>query len=233
MQATCPQCSNKILVDDAKVPDRAFSVKCPKCQNVLRLPGKLPAPAVATDSTLPPMPMPGAEPPAASEEMRAQMMAQVRREMSLGDAKAGGAGRAMVALPDRGLAGAVTLTLTRNGYVVDTLEDWEEGARLLEQGVYNLVVTARAKATAAKGESLYQRLNRLSPEGRRRLFVILVGEEFKTGDGTQAFVTLADLVLNPRDVAAADAAIRNTVAERSRLWQVYLDARHRFEASAV
>jgi hypothetical protein len=60
-----------------------------------------------------------------------------------------------------------------------------------------------------------------------------VGEEFKTGDGTQAFVTLADLVLNPRDVAAADAAIRNTVAERSRLWQVYLDARHRFEASAV
>lgn len=229
MQATCPQCSNKIVVDNAKVPDRAFNVKCPKCGNVLKLPGK----TAATDSTLPPTPMPGAEPPGASEEMRAQMMAQVRREMSMGEGKSGGVGRAMVALPDRALAGTVALTLTRNGYSVDTLEDWEEGARLLEQGVYGLVVTVRAGASQAKGESLYQRINRLSPEGRRRLFVVLVGDEFKTGDGTQAFVTLADLVINSRDVAAADSPLRNTVAERSRLWQVFLDARHRFEASAA
>jgi hypothetical protein len=164
--------------------------------------------------------------------MRAQMMAQVRREMSLGEAKAGGAGRAMVALPDRALAGTVASTLTRNGFGVDTLEDWEEGARLLEQGVYTLVVTQRAAAAQGKGESLYQRINRLNPEGRRRLFVILVGDEFKTGDGTQAFVTLADLVVNSRDAATADGPLRNTIAERSRLWQVFLDARQRFEASA-
>jgi len=229
VQATCPQCSNKIVVDDAKVPERAFSVKCPKCQNVLRLPGK--TAAASTDSTLPATTLPSAEPAMAAEEMRAQMMAQVRREMSLGEGKAGG-GRALVALPDRGLAGAVALTLTRNGYTVDTLDDWEEGARLLEQGVYGLVVTARAGATTAKGESLYQRLNRLNPDSRRRLFVVLVGDEFKTGDGTQAFVTLADLVLNPRDVATADGALRNAIADRSRLWQVFLDARNRFEASA-
>jgi predicted Zn finger-like uncharacterized protein len=232
VQATCPQCSNRIVVDDAKVPDRAFNVKCPKCGNVLKLPGKAAAPP-PTDSTLPPTPLRGAEPPGASEELRAQMMAQVRREMALGESKAGGAGRAMVALPDRALAGTVALTLTRNGYTVDTLEDWEEGARLLEQGVYSLVVTARAGASQAKGESLYQRINRLNPEGRRRLFVVLVGDEFKTGDGTQAFVTLADLVINSRDAATADGPLRNTVAERSRLWQVFLDARQRFEASAV
>ena len=94
------------------------------------------------------------------------------------------------------------------------------------------MVTVRAGASQAKGESLYQRINRLSPEGRRRLFVVLVGDEFKTGDGTQAFVTLADLVLNSKDAATADGPLRNTVAERSRLWQVFLDARQRFEASA-
>jgi predicted Zn finger-like uncharacterized protein len=231
VQANCPQCSNKISVDDAKVPDRPFQVKCPKCGNVLKLPGKAAA-APAADSALPTTPAPGAAAPGASEEMRAQMMAQVRREMSLGDPRSGGAGRAMVALPDRAMAGTVASTLTRNGYTVDTLEDWEEGARLLEQGVYNIVATARAGATQGKGESLYQRINRLSPEGRRRLFVILVGDEFKTGDGTQAFVTLADLVISSRDAATADNALRNTVAERNRLWQVFLDARHRFEASA-
>jgi predicted Zn finger-like uncharacterized protein len=231
VQANCPQCSNKIVVDDAKVPDRPFQVKCPKCGNVLKLAGKSAA-APATDSTLPPTPVPGVEAPGGNEELRAQMMAQVRREMSLGDPRSGGAGRAMVALPDRGLAGTIASTLTRNGYTVDTLEDWEEGARLLEQGVYHLVATARAGASQGKGESLYQRISRLNPEGRRRLFVILVGDEFKTGDGTQAFVTLADLVINSRDAGTADAPLRNTVAERSRLWQAFLDARHRFEASA-
>lgn len=228
MQVNCPQCANKIVVDDAKVPDRAFSVKCPKCAHVLKLPGKA---AAATDSTLPPTPLPGAESAGATEELRAQMLAQVRRELSLGDAKGAG-GRAMVALPDRALAGIVSTTLTRNGYSVDTLEDWEEGARLLEQGVYALVVTQRAATAPGKSESLYQRINRLNPENRRRLFVILVGDDFKTGDGTQAFVTLADLVIHSRDAATADGPLRNSLAERSRIWQAFLDARHRFEASA-
>jgi len=57
VQATCPQCSNAIVIDDAKVPDRPFGVKCPKCQTVVRLPGKpavAPAPADAPSPQAPP-----------------------------------------------------------------------------------------------------------------------------------------------------------------------------------
>jgi DNA-binding response OmpR family regulator len=161
--------------------------------------------------------------------MRAQLMAQLRREMGAGEAS-GTAGRALVAVPDRALAGAITVPLTRQGYGVDTLEDWEEGARLLEQGIYNLVATTRAPA--AKGESLFQRMSRLNPEGRRRVFLILIGDEFKTGDGAQAFAVTADLVVNSRDAGSVDAVLRSTLAERTRLYQVFLDARHRFEATA-
>jgi hypothetical protein len=149
--------------------------------------------------------------------------------MGAGEAS-GTAGRALVAVPDRALAGAITVPLTRQGYGVDTLEDWEEGARLLEQGIYNLVATTRAPA--AKGESLFQRMSRLNPEGRRRVFLILIGDEFKTGDGAQAFAVTADLVVNSRDAGSVDAVLRSTLAERTRLYQVFLDARHRFEASA-
>ena len=76
-------------------------------------------------------------------------------------------GRAMVALGDRAQAGAMALPLGRIGYQVDTVDNPDEGARLLEQGVYDLVVATRAPAAAGR-ESLYQRLNRLSPDGRRR-----------------------------------------------------------------
>ena len=75
-------------------------------------------------------------------------------------------------------------------------------------------------------------MNRLNPEGRRRVFVVLVGDDFKTGDGTQAFAAMADLVLNAREAAGADAVLRNTMAERTRLYQLFSDARKRFEAAA-
>jgi len=251
VQANCPNCQQRIVIDDAKVPDRAFSVKCPKCQTVVKFPGKGAAPptisvaAAPATGTFAVPPALGASPAvtptaggpsgeshaesAPSEEMRAQMMAQLRREMAMGEGRP--AGRAMVALPDRARAGAIALPLTRLGYQVDTVDNPEEGARLLEQGVYDLVVTTRAAAAGGR-ESLYQRINRLSPEGRRRIFLVLVGDEYKTGDGTQAWSVLSDLVVNGRDVPNADGVMLPTLAERQRLYQVFLDARKRQEAAA-
>jgi hypothetical protein len=199
-----------------------FGVKCPKCQAVVRFPGRGSAPEPAA---------PAAAPPAAAgagDELRVQMMAQLRREMAA--TEPGQAGRALVALPDRNTASAVALMLSRLGYGVDTLDDWEEGARLLEQGVFTLVATARVGGAAGKRESLYQRLNRLSPEARRRLFVVLVGDEFKSGDGAQAFVGLGDLVLSGADAATGDLLVRNTVLERQRLYQSFADAKRRLDA---
>jgi hypothetical protein len=115
---------------------------------------------------------------------------------------------------------------------VDNVDDPEEGSRLLEQGVYGLVVASRAGAAGARGENLFQRISRLSPENRRRIFLVLVGDDYTTGDGLQAWTTASDLVLNGRDAGTADAVIRGTQSERQRLYQVFLDARRRFEEAS-
>jgi predicted Zn finger-like uncharacterized protein len=240
LQTNCPQCSQGIIIDDAKIPDRPFSVRCPRCKNTVRFPGKgaaeQPALPAAGDEpraepeTIPPQPALSVAPPASqtpgfvSEEIRSQLMAQVRREISLGETSAG---RALVFLPDRGQAGTITLTLTRQGFAVDTLEDGEEASRLLDQGAYAALVTAKIVQPQGKPPSLYQRLSRLSPEARRRVFVILAGDEFKTGDATQAFTALADLVLHSRDLATFDNLLRATLHERQRLYQAYTEARKR------
>jgi predicted Zn finger-like uncharacterized protein len=232
VQANCPKCANKIVIDDARVPDRAFSVKCPKCQTSVRFQGKAAAAAPPVPPAAPPAPkapLADADPGPGAEAMRAEIMAQVRREMSIGGETRQASRRAMVSLADRTQAGAITLALTRQGYQVDSIDSTEEGSRLIEQGVYDLVVANRA---GAGKETLYQRMSRLSPDARRRIFVVLVGDDFKTGDGTQAWLAMADLVANPRDLANSDTILTKTVEERTRLYQVYLDARTRFEISA-
>jgi twitching motility protein PilT len=40
MQAECPACGQRVAVDDARAPAAAFAVKCPKCQNPVRFPGR-------------------------------------------------------------------------------------------------------------------------------------------------------------------------------------------------
>lgn len=224
MQANCPSCGNRIAVDDAKVPDRPFQVKCPKCQAMVRFPGR----AAAESAPAAPPPAPPEPPAPEAEEMRAQMMAQIRREMTSGPDTSGD--RALIALPEKGHAGAMTLVLSRLGYQVDTFDDPAEGGRLLEQGVYDVVVTARLAGTATR-ESLYQRIARLGGDARRTVFLVLVGDDFKTGDGTQAWSCQADLVVNSREAAASDAVFRSTLAERNRLYQAFNEARKRFEAA--
>ena len=246
MQAQCPQCAQRIVIDDAKVPDKPFAVKCPKCQTIVRLPGKAAAapppepilsfeePASPELPSAPPPPPSASQPEAAAlhDEMRAQVMAQLRREMSGPGAEPSNHERALVSIPDRAQAAAITLILTHLGYGVDSVEEHEDAARFIEQGAYTVTATTRAAAGPGRSESLYQRITRLSPDQRRRLFVILVGDEFKSGDGVQGFAVTADLVLNSRDVATADGLIRSVMAERKRLYQVFSDARRRFEASA-
>ena len=71
--------------------------------------------------------------------------------------------------------------LERLGFHVDVVDDIEEGARLLEQGVYEVAVTSRAGAEPGQPETLAQRMLRMPLDARRRVFVILVGDEFRTG----------------------------------------------------
>jgi predicted Zn finger-like uncharacterized protein len=228
VQTTCPQCSQGIIVDDARIPDGPFTIRCPRCKNAVRLSGKAAAPAASepASETAAAAQLPQAN-TTVSEDARAQVAVQSPGERSSSDA--GAAGRALVFLPDRGQAAAIAPALTRLGYAADTLEDGGEAARALDQGTYAVLVTARIIVPQGQPSSLYQRLNRLNADARRRVFVVLIGDDFKSGDGTQAFTALADLVVNSRDIAACGGILRAALQEKRRLYQVFLDARQRLE----
>jgi predicted Zn finger-like uncharacterized protein len=216
LQAQCPECTTRFQLPDDKVPDRPFKVRCPKCQTVVDLPGKGDAAAA---------PPPGAAPEEPKPAMSLAPATPPRREHTGSD----DAEDALIALADSGLAETLTGVLGRLDFNVDVVEDVEEGARLLEQGAYALAVTSRNNATPGGPMTLAQRMLRLTPDPRRRVFVVLVSDDFATADGTQAWAAQADLVINPGDAAACEHIIRATVTERRRLFQPYLDARRRIE----
>jgi predicted Zn finger-like uncharacterized protein len=219
VQAQCSQCSAPIRIDDSKVPDKPFKVKCPKCQAVITLPGKGAAPAGNGGAEA------AAPPPAYELPQTPSPAAVARRERA-----AASQNDALIALSGPAAA-PIQAALTNLGYTVDVVEDAEEGVRLIEQGVYELAVTSRTQSGDPNKETLYQRLQRLATDYRRGVFVILVGEDFRTGDGTQAWVAQADLVVHPNDAARAEHLIHSTIQERKRLYLPLHDARKRIENS--
>jgi predicted Zn finger-like uncharacterized protein len=224
VQAQCPQCSTRIQIDDTKVPDKAFKVRCPKCQHVMTLAGRGQPPAEAAPPPAAP-PAPPAPPPA--PEGPAPMLSPAALERA--ERAAAGERDAIIALVGPA-AEPVQRALERLGFHVDVVEDIEEGARLLEQGVYEVAVTSRGGSEPGRPETLAQRMLRMPLDTRRRVFAILVGDEFHTGDGTQAWAVQADLVLHPNDTARAEHLIRATMTERKRLYQPLVDARRRVDS---
>ena len=223
MQAQCPKCSARIQIDDTKVPDRPFKVRCPKCQGVMTLPGRAHDPAEATASGLMP-PVPPPSPDAAPTPMLSQAALERAERAAAGERDA------IIALGGPS-AEVLQTALEHLGFHADVVEDVEEGARLLEQGVYEVAVTSLSVAEPGRPESLAQRMLRMPLDTRRRVFVVLVGEEFRSGDGTQAWTLQADLVLHPGDMGRAEHLIRATMNERKRLYQPLEDARKRVEGS--
>jgi predicted Zn finger-like uncharacterized protein len=218
VQVQCPQCSTRIQIDDAKVPDRPYKVRCPRCQHVMTLPGRGQAPVEAEATGAAPPPAPEAPPP---------MLSQAALERA--ERAAAGERDAIVALVGPA-AEPLQKALEHLGFHVDVVEDIEEGARLLEQGVYEVAVTSRSTAEPGRPETLAQRMLRMPLDTRRRVFVVLVGEEFRSGDGTQAWAVQADLVLHPSDITRAEHLVRATMTERKRLYQPLVDARRRIES---
>jgi twitching motility protein PilT len=68
VQANCPQCQTPVVIEDSRAPEKAFGLKCPRCQAIVRFPGRGAAAASPT-------PAASAAPPAAPAPARAQAAA--------------------------------------------------------------------------------------------------------------------------------------------------------------
>lgn len=212
MQATCSSCSHVVTVDEKnpKLPEGPFSVKCPKCQTPVRFPGRVAA-----------RPAAGAEPSPTAPAAPRQGAVPLKPTALPGE-------RALVALDDKRRATEIAGCLGKLGYEVDLMSD-SDGVRMLDQQSHVMVVMAR---TVAEGGALtcYQRLFLLNADLRRSFFLVLLGDEYTTGDGVQAFVVHGDMVIASPDAGTCEVALRDRLLERARLYKVFIDCKRKEDA---
>ena len=130
-----------------------------------------------------------------------------------------------MAFPSADLAAAMAGVLGRLGFAVEQLDSADDKILRLQQGDYAVVVSARNGVPDDR--NVYRMIQTMPLEIRRRLFLVLVGDDVQTGEGTQAFALLADLVIQSKDAPSCDRLLAQTLHERKRVYQTFWDAEDR------
>jgi hypothetical protein len=119
----------------------------------------------------------------------------------------------------------MTSVLGRLGFSVEQLEPLDDKMLRLQQGDFAVIVSARNGVPDDR--NVYRIIQTMPLEIRRRLFLVLVGDDVQTGEGIQAFALLADMVVQSKDAASCDRLLAQTLQERKRVYQTFWDAEDR------
>jgi predicted Zn finger-like uncharacterized protein len=249
MIVTCPNCTTKLQLDDAKVPARAFSVRCPKCQQIIN--AQPPTPQARRDALAA---APGGVPAStrAQAETNAAPPAKVLREGGEAEPAAaeGEVVRLLTALLQRGAnespgpKGVIRRPSweRRRALICMGSARCEEIAEMLVENFYEVCVVAEAAQAveqmrevpadvlildqefdpASQGVAAVTReLNSMRMSDRRRVLFVQFTDKARTGDTHAAFLNNANLVVNPTDLDGFNRLLDKNLRDLNELYREY------------
>src|SRR5215204_659378 len=244
MIVTCPNCTARLQLDGARVPARPFSVRCPKCQQIINAqPPASPAardalaavgdvptstrpqPEVAAVTPTPLMAEATAAPDAQDDVLRL-LTSLLRREASgAGDvvpspsSRAWGRRRALVCAGSA-FGGDAVSTLRQAGYdVVVASEAAQAVEGMREEQVDVLVLDPEFDVRGHGALQVGRELASMRTAERRRLVFVMLSNSVRTGDAHAAFLAGANLVVSMKEVAELPRALEKNIRDLNELYR--------------
>jgi len=228
MIVICPNCTTRLQLEASKVPSRAFSVRCPKCQHIvnaqppaqtaqrdaLAAGGDLPNSArtpqqgggvasAATPATAEPQPQASDAAATPESEVLRLLASLLSREGGAvaGPLRNGAERRRALVCAGSANGGEVVRALSRSGFDVFAPDNAPMANEALREGNVSVVVLDPEFDVRERGHALIcAELAAMRMPERRRVLFVQVSDAARTGDAHAAFVAGANLVVNTKDV---------------------------------
>jgi len=234
MEIVCESCKAKLNIPDEKVPQgQRVSVTCPRCKNKL---------IIDTTGVKPEVPVSQVQDPAesggAGEDMSETSIEETSKppqfeEMSeFDDMEADsaldsyeeGEKLALVMVADTNHSEKIKEALDELDYNSIRAENTREAMAKIRFQNFDLVILSDLFDDIPLEQGpIFQYLNHLSMSFRRKMFVLLIGDKFKTMDHMMAFTTSANLVVNWKDLDKLSNILRRSVSDNEKFYKVFMD----------
>ena len=194
MEVLCKNCKAKFMVADNKLPTgQIVSLKCPKCKSKIEI--KTTTDEVALDTRGVP-------------------------EKSFDFVEAG-VETALICEQDAGVREKIHSVLQRMDYHVTEVASARDAMRYMRFRVFDVVVLdENFEGSGPESNHVLQYLGHQPMNTRRNIFVVLLGNNFKTANNMTAFNRSVNVVVNLKDIDELEKVLKRSLIENEEFYRV-------------
>jgi predicted Zn finger-like uncharacterized protein len=231
----CDNCSVSLQLDESKIPSGNFSVRCPRCQNLLRVQKDASGKGLSTVDQLaasqPAAPTSDSPTDFAAKENEVQINSALRSLLQAlqsetktistvdddGDEKPR---RVLLCLGQ--FADQTAKVLAKAGYRVYVAQTPAQANERLRDGKTEILIFSPDFAAEMGGAAiLQQKANAMYSSERRRLFMISLEDAGTTMNAHDAFLRNLNLIVNNNDIAQLPLILKRAIGDYNDLYTNY------------
>ncbi|MFC1868915.1 zinc-ribbon domain-containing protein [Thermodesulfobacteriota bacterium] len=229
MEVTCSQCNTKLNIPDEKIPkDQMVRINCPKCKNKITIDAQKPTNDEASpdDSFV------------ETGKLHLKFIESKREEDKVESASSyddysgdegldsydDDAKLALVMLGDNVNGDEVKNAVEELGYKYILSPDTRDALGKLRFHHFDMILLCDGfDGQEVENSPIMNFLNHQSMSSRRRIFLALMGDKFKTMDDMIAYAMSANTVINLKDLGKLSSVLKGGLSEHEKFYKVFMD----------
>ena len=226
----CDNCSVSLQLDDAKVPGGNFTVRCPRCQNLIRANGQEKSTVQQLEASSPAPAVEGGKQEFLAKESGFEINSAMRSLFSAlqKDGKVIDSDDEIDERPRRALLclgkhrDVVSRVLVEAGYKVYLAQTPAQANERLREGKTEILIFSPDFAAEFGGAAiLQQKLNAMYSSERRRLFLVSVEDNGATLNAHEAFIRNLNLIVNTNDIPKMSLIMNRALRDFNELYSYF------------
>ncbi|MBW1998646.1 MAG: zinc-ribbon domain-containing protein [Deltaproteobacteria bacterium] len=221
MEVTCDKCEGRFKVPDEKLPKgQKVRIGCPRCKNKILLDTSRASGDVQTSSGDEGKAKSGSSGQSRNEGYGYEEYTEDKDlDFFEGDTKL-----ALVMTEAGEDSEKIKRAVEKLGYRFVSTPGTRDAIGKMRFHHFDLVILSEGfDGHGLKNSPVMNYLNRLSMSVRRRIFLALISDEFKTLDSMMAYAMSANVVINSKDIDRVQAILRKATLDHERFYKVFMD----------
>ena len=230
MEVICEQCKTRLNIPDEKIPkDQVVKINCPKCKNKITL-----------DTRTPVAPQPAGPEQGGTDETGKFHLKFI--ESKHGKEGEGGYGYsdysddkaleffeegtklALVMASDQGQSQRIRAAVEEMGYKCISTPNTRDAIGKMRFHHFDLEILSDGfDGQPLENSPILNYLNRMAMSVRRRIFLALLSDKFKSIDNMMAYAMSANAVINTKDLEKLPAILRKAILDNDKFYKVFMD----------
>jgi predicted Zn finger-like uncharacterized protein len=225
MEITCEHCSAKLNIPDEKIPkDQTVKIGCPKCKNKITLDTRSRSSANSVETGPEEGAGSGRVGPKPEEESEEGYTYSDYSEDKALDFYEEGAKLSLIMCNDPEQSRKLQSIVKELGYQGVVTPDTRDALGKMRFQHFDMVVLSDGfEGQSLENSPVLGHLNRLPMSIRRRIFLALLSEKFKSLDNMMSFAMSANAVFNTKELDRLTVMLKKALSDNEKLYKVFMD----------